>query len=51
VVSSGGKVLVADADLSDISLDYLTSLAAIKLETFLISNEWKPSYQASLASL
>ncbi len=45
VVSSGGKVLVADADLSDISLDYLTSLAAIKLETFLISNEWKPSYQ------
>ncbi len=45
VVSSGGKVLVADADLSDISLDYLTSLAAIELETFLISNEWKPSYQ------
>ncbi|MFM6062295.1 MAG: plasmid replication protein, CyRepA1 family, partial [Microcystis panniformis] len=45
VVSSGGKVLVADADLSDISLDYLTSLAAIELETFLISNEWKPSYK------
>jgi Domain of unknown function (DUF3854) len=44
VLTSGGKVLVADADLSDISLDYVTSLAAIELETFLISNEWKPSY-------
>jgi len=45
VVSSGGKVLVADADLSDISLEYLTSLAAIKLENFLISNDWKPNYK------
>jgi late competence protein required for DNA uptake (superfamily II DNA/RNA helicase) len=44
VMTTGGKVLIADADLSDISLDYLTSLAAIELETFLISNDWKPSY-------
>jgi hypothetical protein len=44
VVTTGGKVLIADADLSDISLDYLTSIATIKLEIFLINNEWKPSY-------
>lgn len=37
-----GKVVVADADLSDISLDYLISLMGIKLEPFIITNNWKP---------
>jgi hypothetical protein len=38
-----GKVFVADADLSDISLDYLTALSGMKLNPFVIINNWKPS--------
>ena len=43
VLGGGGQVFVADADLSDISLDYLISLAGISLEPFVIQNDWKPA--------
>lgn len=43
VLGGGGQVFVADADLSDISLDYLISLAGISLEPFIIQNDWKPT--------
>ena len=43
VLGKGGQVFLADADLSDISLDYLISLAAIPLKPFIIHNTWKPS--------
>jgi len=42
VLSGGGRVVVADADLSDISLDYLMALAGIPLNPFIIQNQWKP---------
>ena len=42
VLGGTGQVYVADADLSDISLDYLLSLAGIPLTPFLITNNWKP---------
>ncbi|MGP0129558.1 MAG: plasmid replication protein, CyRepA1 family [cyanobacterium endosymbiont of Rhopalodia musculus] len=36
-----GKIVIADADLSDISLDYLISLMGIKLKPFIVINNWK----------
>lgn len=45
VLEGTGQVYVADADLSDISLDYLLSLAAIPLTPFLVTNDWKPKPQ------
>ncbi|MGL5035361.1 MAG: plasmid replication protein, CyRepA1 family, partial [Microcystaceae cyanobacterium] len=42
-LSGEGQVYVADADLSDVSLDYLTALAGIPLEPYLIQNQWRPS--------
>jgi hypothetical protein len=42
VLSGGGRVVVADADLSDISLDYLMALSGIPLNPFIIQNQWKP---------
>jgi Domain of unknown function (DUF3854)/Type III restriction enzyme, res subunit len=36
-----GRVVIADADLSDISLDYLISLMGIKLKPFIVVNNWK----------
>jgi hypothetical protein len=42
VLGGEGKVFVADADLSDISLDYLISLAGISLQPFIAQNDWKP---------
>lgn len=43
VLGDKGQVFVADADLSDISIDYLTSLSGVPLQPFIIQNEWKPS--------
>ncbi|MDY7021266.1 MAG: plasmid replication protein, CyRepA1 family, partial [Cyanobacteriota bacterium] len=42
VIGGDGKVVVADADLSDISIDYLLSLAGVQQDPFIIQNEWKP---------
>jgi hypothetical protein len=42
ILGGEGQVYVADADLSDTSLDYLISLAGIDLKPFIIQNEWKP---------
>lgn len=36
-----GRVVITDADLSDISLDYLISLMGIKLKPFIVVNNWK----------
>ncbi|EAW39113.1 hypothetical protein L8106_02322 [Lyngbya sp. PCC 8106] len=42
VIGGQGKVVVADADLSDISIDYLLALAGVPQTPFIIHNEWKP---------
>ncbi len=42
VLGGKGKVAVADADLSDTSLDYLTTLSGVNLQPFIIQNDWKP---------
>jgi Domain of unknown function (DUF3854) len=42
VIASGGLVIGQDADLSDISIDYLVKLAGCELEPWLAVNEWQP---------
>ncbi|MGK7927175.1 MAG: plasmid replication protein, CyRepA1 family [Spirulina sp.] len=42
VLGGDGKVYVADADLTDVSLDYLIALAGINLQPFIIRNDWQP---------
>ena len=41
-LSTGGKVFLSDADLSDISIDYIRSLAGYDLKPWILSNNWKP---------
>jgi len=42
VLSSQGRVYVADADLSDIALDYLIALTGLNISPYIVSNQWKP---------
>ncbi|MGF1478451.1 MAG: plasmid replication protein, CyRepA1 family [Cyanophyceae cyanobacterium] len=46
VLGSGGQVFVADADLSDTSLDYLISLAGVSIDPFIVHNHWQPGIDA-----
>ncbi|MBR8830660.1 MAG: hypothetical protein N5P05_000840 [Chroococcopsis gigantea SAG 12.99] len=45
VLDGAGQIYIADADLSDVSLDYLISLSGIDPHTYVIANDWRPSYQ------
>jgi len=38
-----GQVLVADADLSDVALDYLLALAGVEHQPYIIRNTWTPA--------
>lgn len=42
VLTTGGLVIAQDADLSDVSLEYLQKLSGIKLTPWVLVNEWKP---------
>lgn len=42
VLTTGGLIVAQDADLSDISLDYLLSTAEIPITPWLVVNEWQP---------
>ncbi|MBD2346099.1 plasmid replication protein, CyRepA1 family [Anabaena subtropica] len=42
VLSTGGLVIAQDADLSDVSLEYLQSLSGCKLTPWIVVNQWKP---------
>lgn len=42
VLGGEGQVFIADADLSDISLDYLVALSGVQLQPYIIQNDWKP---------
>ncbi len=37
-----GQIYVADADLTDVSLDYLINLSGIPLQPYVIRNQWQP---------
>jgi hypothetical protein len=42
ILSTGGLIIAQDADLSDVSLEYLQSLAGYKITPWLVVNQWKP---------
>jgi hypothetical protein len=47
VLTSKGRVLIADADLSDIGIDYLRDLSSIGSEPYIIYNEWQPNTESA----
>ena len=47
ILSGQGQVFVADADLSDVSIDYLVSLSGVPHQPFIIQNDWKPTASES----
>lgn len=47
VLGGEGQVILADADLSDISLEYLIALGGVDLEPYVILNHWKPGINDS----
>lgn len=42
ILSTGGLVIAQDADLSDVSLEYLQDLAGCKLTPWVVVNQWQP---------
>ncbi|BAY19585.1 hypothetical protein NIES21_54480 [Anabaenopsis circularis NIES-21] len=42
VLKTGGLVIAQDADLSDVSLEYLQGLSGIKITPWLLVNQWQP---------
>ncbi len=44
ILTTGGLVIAQDADLSDVSLEYLQGLAGIKLTPWVVVNQWKPQH-------
>ncbi|KYC42208.1 DNA primase [Scytonema hofmannii PCC 7110] len=42
VLKTGGLIIAQDADLSDVSLEYLQGLAGIKVVPWIAINKWKP---------
>ncbi|TAE56682.1 MAG: DUF3854 domain-containing protein [Nostocales cyanobacterium] len=42
VLTTGGLVIAQDADLSDVSLEYLQSLSGNKITPWVVVNKWKP---------
>ncbi len=43
VVGTGGKIIVADADLSPISLDYIRALIGFPIKTWVLENKFNPN--------
>lgn len=43
VLTSDGQVILSDADLTDVSIDYIKQLAQVSTTPFIIQNDWKPS--------
>ncbi|WP_413198849.1 plasmid replication protein, CyRepA1 family [Nostoc piscinale] len=43
VLQTGGLVIAQDADLSDVSLEYLQGLSGIKITPWLLVNQWQPA--------
>ncbi len=44
VLSTGGLVIAQDADLSNVSVDYLQGLAASPIEPWVVVNQWQPEH-------
>jgi len=44
-LSGDGQVYLADADLSDVAIDYIRGLAGFHVEPFVVVNDWQPPKQ------
>jgi hypothetical protein len=42
VLTTGGLIIAQDADLSDISLEYLQQLSGLKITPWILVNQWQP---------
>ncbi|WP_348229883.1 plasmid replication protein, CyRepA1 family [Trichocoleus desertorum] len=42
VLGSGGLIIAQDADLSDVSIDYLLGLAEAAIAPWIVVNQWRP---------
>ena len=42
VLQGDGRIYLADADLSDVSIDYVRDLTGFKIDPFIVVNDWKP---------
>lgn len=42
VLQGDGRVFLADADLSDLSIDFVKNLAGISIDPWVVANEWRP---------
>lgn len=47
VLAAQGQVFIADADLSDIALDYLITLSGIKIQPYIVQNTWQGDRQTA----
>ncbi len=45
ILEGKGKIFIADADLSDVSLDYLVTLSGLYIKPFIVQNYWKAAYK------
>jgi hypothetical protein len=41
VIGTGGKIIISDADLSPLAIDFLKSLIGVPVETWVVENRWK----------
>lgn len=44
-LSGDGQVYLADADLSDVAIDYIRGLAGFHVEPFVVVNDWQPTIE------
>ena len=45
VLQGRGRVFLADADLSDLSIDFVRSLSGYDLDPYVVVNEWQPGVE------
>lgn len=42
IVNTGGQVILSDADLSDVSIDFVKGLSQCNIKPWIVVNNWKP---------
>ncbi|MEA5573715.1 plasmid replication protein, CyRepA1 family [Calothrix sp. UHCC 0171] len=42
VITTGGLIIAQDADLSDVSLEYLQQLSGLRINPWVLVNQWQP---------
>ncbi|MBD1921960.1 MULTISPECIES: plasmid replication protein, CyRepA1 family [Cyanophyceae] len=43
LTTDGGRVILSDADLSNVSIDYIRNLSGVNVAPWIVVNEWKPT--------